>query len=194
MQSLLTLAREQLGDAGTRRDEDADPGATPRSDDMHKARVVVARVQRSLRRRGDMERGLREQLLQIGADGMGDLIACAFSDTGSLKVSLGELMDRIDAMWRASRGSSAARLGGGESDARVLAINRTPLNVRRRDFKAAADLMHESGWEGWPLTGPRTTLLVLSFIAEHTARWSNATPDSCRTGVCRRTMLACRTT
>lgn len=167
LQGLLTSAREQLGDAGTRREEDANLGATPFSGDTHRAREVVARAQRSLRPRGDTEMGLREQLLRIGGDGMGDLIAGAFSDAGSLKVSLVKLMNRIDAMGRASRDSSAARLGAGESDARVLAMLRTPLNLRHRDFKATVGLMHESGWEDWPLTGPRTTLFVLSFIAEH---------------------------
>ena len=27
--------------------------------------------------------------------------------------------------------------------------------------------MQESGWEDWPLSGPRTVLFVLCFIAEH---------------------------
>lgn len=45
-----------------------------------------------------MERGLREQLLQVGGDGMNELIVGAFSDSGGSKVSLGELTNRIDAM------------------------------------------------------------------------------------------------
>ena len=99
-----------------------------------------------------------------------------FTDGGSLRISLSALDARVREAQRdvdelaitpRDGGGGAAAAAAAESDARVLTLRRGPLGTRHRDFKMAVEEMSESEWDDWPLNGPRTTMFVLSFIAEH---------------------------
>ena len=48
-----------------------------------------------------------------------------------------------------------------------MPILKSSLGIRHRPFAEAVREMTESTWADWPLSGPRTTLFVLSYIAEH---------------------------
>lgn len=64
--------------------------------------------------------------------------------------------------------AEAADAGDGEAgDARTLATERGPDGRRRRTFRDAAAVLHESSWLDWPIEGPRTALWVVRFIAQH---------------------------
>ena len=60
-----------------------------------------------------------------------------------------------------------------------MPIHRSGLGVRHRAFKESVDDMRETAWSDWPLTGPRTCLFVITFIAEH-----NSTPEQRRVRFC----------
>lgn len=53
-----------------------------------------------------------------------------------------------------------------ELDARVLAVTRSSEGGRHRSFRDGVAALAESVWEGWPVTGPRTTLWCCRFILE----------------------------
>ncbi|CAK0825147.1 unnamed protein product, partial [Prorocentrum cordatum] len=56
--------------------------------------------------------------------------------------------------------------GGAELDARILEVSRDRLGKRFKDSKVAVDLVTETAWGSWPLTGPRTTKWCLQFILQ----------------------------
>eukprot|EP00959_Pyramimonas_sp_CCMP1952_P323540 6770709-Pyramimonas_sp.AAC.1 len=70
----------------------------------------------------------------------------------------------------ADRGEGPADQGddGGETelDARILEVSRDRLGKRFKDFKVAVDLVTETAWDSWPLTGPRATKWCLQFIPQ----------------------------
>ncbi|CAK0857511.1 unnamed protein product [Prorocentrum cordatum] len=70
----------------------------------------------------------------------------------------------------ADRGAGPVDQGddGGEAelDARILEVSRDRLGKRFKDFKIAVDLVTETAWVSWPLTGPRTTKWCLQFILQ----------------------------
>eukprot|EP00959_Pyramimonas_sp_CCMP1952_P058798 1227986-Pyramimonas_sp.AAC.1 len=70
----------------------------------------------------------------------------------------------------ADRGAGPVDTGddGGEAelDARILEVSRDRLGKRFKDFKIAVDLVTETAWDSWPLTGPRTTKWCLQFTLQ----------------------------
>ena len=167
---------KSLLDALTRTSGSVTPPAPRPADldfvsDVARGEQLVARAQRAIRSKSDNDRWLREQMSRLSDPQIKALTNDIFTENGALRVSLGEVNARLARMHHAdAAGGSAAEALSGEasgSDARVLPILRTSLGVRHRDFRSAVEAMHESAWEDWPLTGPRTVLFVLTFIAEH---------------------------
>ena len=139
--------------------------------DVARGEQLVARAQRAIRSKSDNDRWLREQMSRLSDPQIKALTNDIFTDSGALRVSLAEVNARLARMHTAdAAGGSAAEALSGDgnaTEARVLPILRTSLGVRHRDFRSAVEAMRESAWEDWPLTGPRTVLFVLTFIAEH---------------------------
>ncbi|CAK0804444.1 unnamed protein product [Prorocentrum cordatum] len=71
----------------------------------------------------------------------------------------GELLVLMDCV--ATSGAASPEL-----DARILEISRDKLGKQHEDVKDAIDCCTESVWDSWPLTGPRTVLWCLTFIAQ----------------------------
>ena len=139
--------------------------------DVARGEQLVARAQRAIRSKSDNDRWLREQMSRLSDPQFKALTNDIFTDSGALRVSLAEVNARLARMHTAdAAGGSAAEALSGDgnaTEARVLPILRTSLGVRHRDFRSAVEAMRGSAWEDWPLTGPRTVLFVLTFIAEH---------------------------
>ena len=128
---------------------------------------AVGRAQRSVHPRSTAEALLREELSDLGRQ---SAVAAkfgrdAFNESGALKLSLAEVMAQVQ---RGAAGDAAPSGPLGlERDLRVLPIIKNGLGVRHRSFETAVQAMTEAAWADWPLAGPRTTLFVLSYIAEH---------------------------
>ncbi len=127
--------------------------------------AAISRAQRSTHTRSTAEGILKEELARIGRDDpeIETFAKKAFTEAGRLRDGLSEAMSK-------ARRAAAGGGGGGdydERDPRVLPLVRNQLGLRHRTFAQAVDSMCESAWSDWPLSGPRTCLFVLAYIAEH---------------------------
>jgi hypothetical protein len=74
-----------------------------------------------------------------------------------------------DRPWAAGsdeKGGAEAEPEEGDLDARVLAVARDPEGVRFRAFREGVDMLTQSTWAGWPISGPRTVLWCCRFIRD----------------------------
>jgi len=159
--------RIALGDAGRAAPPPPQPEPSEADDAWRKVAIAIGRAQRSVHPRATAEGLLREELTELGRghSGVAALMKEAFTDGGALRDSLGELMGRAQILARNEGASGPLFLA--DRDARVLPVVRSALGVRHRTFKEAVEAMSETAYPDWPLSGPRTVLWVLAFIAEH---------------------------
>ncbi|CAK0797253.1 unnamed protein product, partial [Prorocentrum cordatum] len=120
----------------------ADIGGADGAGVLEKAKALVSRAQRALRSKADDDMWLKEQLSKLDSPELEGLVKEVFSESGSLKVELSDVMTRL-----AKLGDAGGCPGAfGDSDARVLAA-RAPFGIRHRDFRASVEAMQESSWE-----------------------------------------------
>ena len=107
---------------------------TPRGSGLDKARAIVARAQRSGRSRADNEKWLREQLGLVDNDTVRGVVRDSFGDSGVMKTTLGELLNKLDALAHSHGTSDREEVG-----ARVLTDTQSPHGVRDGDAKLSAE-------------------------------------------------------